>query len=87
MPIGQVVKASYHGSGVRRQASEAESVSSEMQSLEYELESLRNDYESCRQFPETFDFMDDDCESQRSEVNYKVDEYNSSEATPQTDEP
>lgn len=39
-----------------------------------ELESLKSDYEDCIQYPDIYDFMNDNCESNGADYNYKLSE-------------
>ena len=64
-------------SRIKREARDAESTASDLDSLEDDLEYERNEYEDCLQFPDVYDLYGDGCESQRSDYNWKVNEYNS----------
>lgn len=54
--------------------SKLESVADDASDIASDLESLKNDYEDCLQYPDTYDLMDDGCESQRADYEYKLSE-------------
>lgn len=52
--------------------SKLERVADDASDIASDLESLKSDYEDCIEYPDTYDLMDDGCESQRADYEYKL---------------